>query len=119
MLVMRNLVIALLIAAIASVTVSTSSLAARPDPTFNVSCTVGGDTVVSWKGVQIDSIHIEWFNSSGTQLATGNVASPHGTKYSASTPSTMDAGGTVEVIVVFTRPINGADSARLQPATCT
>jgi hypothetical protein len=113
--------IAFFIAAVALTVAAnaTPSLAGRPDPSFNVSCTVGGETVLSWKGVHLAQVDIEWRNSSDVSVGSMSDTSPPRKQLSVPTPPNMDVGGIADVRVVFTRPINGAGGAHLLPATCS
>jgi hypothetical protein len=113
---MRRSIIAFTIAVIGLTVVSagTPASAAPPQPSFNpVSCTVGGDTVVSWKHAHVTSLELDWYNSAGGLVAIGQ-AQPHGMKFSTPTPPAVDVGGRVDVSVVY---VGGG--ARLQPASCT
>jgi hypothetical protein len=113
---MRRCTMAFTVAAIGLAVVSAGmpASAAPPSASFNRSCTVGGDTVVSWKHAHVISLDLAWFDSDGVPVATGQ-ARPHGLKFSTPTPAGVDVGGSVEVGLDF----HDGTGARLQPATCT
>jgi hypothetical protein len=114
---MRRCIIAFTIAVIGLTVVSAGppASAGPPSPSFDpVSCTVSGDTVVSWKHAHVNSLELNWYNSAGGQVAIGE-AQPHGMKFSTTTPPAVDVGGRVEVRVSF----NDGTGAKLQPASCT
>jgi hypothetical protein len=92
-----------------------SSVADAPDPSFSISCNAGGETTLSWKHVRLTHVTLDWFNSSGTQVAQTMNPNPRGSRLSLTTPSLVDDGGRVEATLLFV----GGGGARLQPTTCT
>jgi hypothetical protein len=114
---MRRRIIAFTIAVIGLTFISAGppASATPPSPSFDpVSCTVGGDTVVSWKHAHVNSLDLVWYNSAGGQVAIGE-AQPNGVKFSTTTPPGVDVGGRVEVNV----SLNDGTGAKLRPASCS
>jgi hypothetical protein len=110
----RILAFTMLVIGLTVVSAGTPASATPPPPTFDVSCAVGGDTVVSWKHVRVVSLDVDWFNAAGQPVAIGE-GQPHGLKFSTPTPPGVDAGGSVDVTVAF----SDGTGAKLAPVSCT
>lgn len=97
-----------------TVVAENKAFAAPPAPSFEVSCSVGANTTVSWKHVRVSALQFEWKNSTGEVVAVGETV-PHGTKFSTLTPLRVDAGGSFAVTLSF----NDGTGAKLEPVMCT
>ena len=86
----------------------------QPDPTFSISCTVGGETALSWKHVRVTEVRLAWYDAAGN-LEVQSVQHPRGPRLTLLTPTTVDDGGRVEATLLFA----GGGGAELAPTTCT
>jgi hypothetical protein len=111
----RILALTLLSLGLSVVSPLNSTVAAAPDPSFSISCTAGGETLLSWKHVRVTEIRLNWFNSSGALVAQTINQSPRGSRLSLTTPTPVDDGGRVEATLFFV----GGGGVELQPTACT
>ncbi len=80
--------------------------AAASFPAVTVTCSLSGDTVVSWThGGHVASLDINWYNSADQAVAQSIVV-PKGFQYSAPTPN-VGAGGYVQVTANLSSGISG------------
>jgi hypothetical protein len=111
----RTLAFTLLGCGLGLVSTVNTTVAEAPDPTFSLSCTAGGETVLSWKHVRVTQISLDWFNSSGALVAQTISTNPRGLRLSLPTPAPVDDGGRVEATLFFA----DGGGARLAPTACT
>lgn len=112
---LRILAFTLLCAGFNVVSAASPASAEAPDPTFSISCTVGGETVLSWKHVRLTEVRLNWYNAAGSLVGQAINTNPRGLRLSLLTPTTVDDGGRVEAILLFV----GGGGVELAPTTCT
>jgi len=111
---MRRCILAITIALIAvTLAAGVPASAAPPSPSVQVSCTVGGNTLVSWTHLHVTQILANWSDSTGTVVDMGTFGT-HRSPFTFPTPPRVDVGGTVVVTLIV-----GSIGARRPPTPCT